>query len=213
MAEEEKKNNNYELTDPFEFIASKKIKKKLKEAKEFYYDKSEKKYEKKIESGFDYLRKIDKSPCSYADWLECKSPPNLKEIKRMMDEYLNIQNEIAEKMQKSKGTDIKVKGGGNNDTEEEINEMEKQKVKKFISKIDDLIKIAKKLIVQVKKDEDNLDRDRARATAALSYIIRLFALQLKGDLNNIQKYVKKKHKRSLGNVMQKMSTYVSDTKD
>ena len=163
-----------------------------------FVNKSKNKTRSSIYSPAITLSNFETSPCPWADWLKCEpvSSKYVEEIHEAIKKYDNLPN------------DGDHSGGAINKENKE-----EEQVNNYIKKLDLTIKIANNLQIQIKKDKENLKRNRIKAAAALNYIIRLFSLNLQNNLNDIKKHVKEKYDgKDLNNVMKNMTNYIKDTR-
>ena len=129
------------------------------------------------------------SPCPWADYLKCV-PQNSQSVDDTLDavqKYMTITH----------SDDDTQSGGFNN----------------YTAYLDSTIDIGKNILKELDKKASELQNERMRAAAAISYITRLFVLGMEDDVDTLRDYSRRqKPPMELDDVMYKLVTYIKNTR-
>jgi len=143
------------------------------------------------------------SPCPWADYLKCV-PQNVGSVDNLLEDaqtFMSEQHGIHSGAQAG-GTLVKggYQDGGNNNSLRDI-----------LESVDTATSFAKKVEKQMGKVQSEMDQERIRAAAAITYISRLFALGLEDDVDDLRDYSRKRN-MELDEVVFKLASYIKNTR-
>jgi hypothetical protein len=130
------------------------------------------------------------SPCPWADYLKCV-PQNSQSVD---DTLVNIKKYMTI----THSEDDTQNGGGFNN---------------YIKYLDSTIDIGKNILKELDNKDSELQNERMRAAAAISYITRLFVLGKEDDVDTLRDYSRRQvPPLELDDVMYKLVTYIKNTR-
>ena len=114
------------------------------------------------------ILKFIESPCGYSDFLPC-IPNNKEHIDKLKILFDSITS---------------MKGGGNNESDE------------YLFLIEESIKLAKLLIKELKKSMESYKSKKIDAAIILSYIIRLYVLNINDETIDLEHFIRDEYGKS-----------------
>ena len=135
------------------------------------------------------------SPCPWADYLKC-IPQTVESVDETLDEAKDYMREHRPILTGQSGG--KHKGGDVLD--------------RYLASLDSAIELGRNVQTRVGDAYANIQTERMKAGAAISYISRLFVLGLEDNVDTLRDYSRDKHEMELDDVMYKMATYIKNTR-
>ena len=137
------------------------------------------------------------SPCPWTDYLKCV-PQDVNSVDNMLKD---AQVFMSEQHGIHSGTQVggfNQQGGDNS-------------LREILESVNTATAFAKKIYKQLEKMQSDMEQERIRAAAAITYISRLFALGLEDDVDDLRDYSRKRN-MELDEVVFKLSSYLKNTR-